>query len=107
MLSSNGLAGILAGFVLSLLCVPRSAADEAIRLDGRHIPGTLVVGDSGRLQFVAEGSPANDSLTEIQDIRFPNASSPVPLLAPFCVQLANGQILTCELVALDEQTLTA
>jgi hypothetical protein len=87
------------------LIAPSRAAEEAWRIDGRHLRGTLTL-DRGELHFKpSEG--AETPLAKFTRVRFAEKTPP-----PFRVgggrrvRLRDGQIITGQLLGLDKDTLT-
>jgi hypothetical protein len=88
---------------ISLALGPLLPADEAIRLDGRRLPGKLTWSDHQRLRFVANGQEV--SLAEIHRIRFPAGDLPFRAETVRRVLLPGNQWLTGEWLGLDDRTL--
>jgi hypothetical protein len=80
-------------------------ADEAVLLDGRRLPGELVTGPGGSLQFRPARGGANLTLDQLAFVRFPS-SSPLPSRFPLVHQivLRDGQRLTGEFLGIDERS---
>src|SRR5438128_1848420 len=95
---------ILAAFAWCLFFeAPCAVADEAVRADGSRVAGTLRSNADGRLDFIAKDTKRDLRLADVQHIRFPNVSAPRGRwIAPLHFQLANNQVVTGELLALDQ-----
>jgi hypothetical protein len=89
-----------------LALAPPIAADEAVLKDGRHVPGELTLGDSGRLRFTPTGRDAPPPPADLASVRFAGTTPP-PFRAAsgFRVRLHDGQILTGQLLGLDRDAL--
>jgi hypothetical protein len=94
-------------FCIGLACLiaPSRAAEEAWRIDGRHLRGTLTL-DRGELHFKpSEG--AETPLAKFTRVRFADKTPP-----PFRagggrrVRLRDGQIITGQFLGLDKDALT-
>src|SRR5262245_45678254 len=104
MMARNVVRQSFVNSALILLLAPTCFADEAMRLDGRRITGTLSLDQTGRLQFFVKDLP--EPMTEVQHIRFSDiALTQAPFAAPLLVQLSNGQSVSGELLELDSNSL--
>jgi hypothetical protein len=102
---SNRIAQILAVFAIPVLAVWHCAADEAVRLDGRRVTGTLQTDADGRLRFRAKDADADISLAELQDVRFSDSNPHFSLFgAPLRIHLGRDQGVTGELLDLDDKS---
>jgi hypothetical protein len=99
------LAGAVA--LLFALLPPSAGADEeARRLDGRRVSGTLNLDPDGRLRFAVSGQ-TTVPVEDLSAVRFPQAPlTPFRIAAPHRVLLRDGQQLTGQLLGLDRDTLT-
>src|SRR5262245_11573787 len=89
----------------ALAAAPAPRADEIVLTDGRRVPGTVTLEETGRLRFAAADRSAV-AADRVQHVRFALATA-----APFRagvvhqVQLPGGQRLGGELLGLDDKEL--
>jgi hypothetical protein len=88
----------------ALAAAPASGADEITLTDGRRLPGSVLLDDSGRLRFTADRSTL--AADRVRQIRF-SPAPPTPFRAgvTHLIQLPGGQRLSGELLGLGEKEL--
>jgi hypothetical protein len=88
----------------ALAAAPAARADEITLTNGRRLPGTVHLDDSGRLRFAADRSAL--AADRVQQIRFsPAAPAPFRAGVTHLARLAGGQRLSGELLGLGEKEL--